>query len=131
MKMRAIPRLAAMAGMLATGWPITAQTAGATHKITVTFDYDFTRTPACRAEIKRDCVKQFNVYEVGPGIKILAKLMSIPVPRGAHDVVKGLSGTTRWLTIEPGKHLIAVTAQTPEGAESDLRLCRVWVLIPQ
>lgn len=131
MKMRAIPRLAAMAGMLAMGWPITAETAGARHKITVTFDYDFTRTPACGAEIKRDCVRQFNVYEVGLGIKIRAKLMSIRVPRGARDVVKGISGTTRWLTIEPGKHLIAVMAQTREGAESDLRLCRVWVVVPQ
>ncbi len=123
--------LLAISLAIAFPFPIGAQAAGSTHKITVTFNYDFTRTPACTAEIKKDCIEQFNVYDVSAGFKNRAKLMSIPVPAGAHGPMKGISGTTSPLVFEPGKHLLAVTAQTPQGAESDFRLCRAWVSIPQ
>src|SRR5579863_2430140 len=126
MKMRVLLAMA-----LAIPFPIAAQAAGSTHKITVTFNYDFTRTKACKAGLTKNCVQNFNVYDISGGLKNRAKLMVIPVPPGAQGVKKGISGTTSPLIFEPGKHLLAVAAQTPQGVESDLRLCRVWVSIPQ
>jgi hypothetical protein len=124
-----IPVLSVVTLLIA--FPIAAQMTEATHKITVTFDYDFTRTPACDAEAKKDCVQQFNVYDISDGLKNRTKLMVIAVPPGAHGVMKGISGTTSPLVFEPGKHLLSVAAQTPKGVESDLGLCKVWVSIPQ
>lgn len=128
MKMRV---LSAMALAIAFPFPIAAQATGSTHKITVTFNYDFTRTPACNAEVTKKCVQDFNVYDISGGLKNRTKLMVIPVPAGAHGVMKGIAGTTSPLVFEPGKHLLAVTAQTPQGVESDVRSCSVWVTIPQ
>lgn len=124
-----MPRILAM--LLIVVFPMTAQMTGSTHKITVTFDYDFTQTPACGGALKKDCVQQFNVYDISGGIDKRTKLMVIPVAPGAHGVVKGISGTTASLVFEPGKHLLSVSAQTPQGTESGADLCEVWVTIPQ
>jgi hypothetical protein len=101
-----------------------------THKISFTFDYDFSITPACSRKVTKACVQQFNFYDISQGIPKRVKLGSIPVPTGAHGLVKGISGTTESILFNPGKHRVAVSAQTPDGSESDLRRCKIMVLIP-
>lgn len=108
----------------------TARAGQSKHRIHVTFDYNFKNVPPCSAKRKTKCVEQFVVYDISAGVAHRTKLMTIPVPTGAHGKVKGISATTPLLLFESGKHLIAVVAQSPQGAESDPVLCRVWVTIP-
>ena len=107
-----------------------AQKTPDTHTIKVTFDYDFAVTPACSAKVTQKCVKQFNVYEISQGIEKRTKLGSIPVPVGAVGFVKGISGATEPFLLDPGRHRLAVSAQMPDGTESDLRLCITIVQVP-
>lgn len=99
------------------------------HRITFTFDYDFRLTPACSPEVTQRCVKQFNLYEISPGISERKKLGSIPAPVGATGYVKGISVTTKPFLWVPGKHRLAVSAQMPNGQESDLSKCTTLVKI--
>lgn len=107
-----------------------AQKTPSTHKITVTFDYNFGTTPACSPTVTQRCVKQFIVYDISAGIPKRAKIGAIPVPPGATGFVRGISGTTEPLLFDPGKHRLAVSAQMADGTESDLRFCTVVVQIP-
>ena len=95
----------------------------ARHKITVKFDYDFRVIPACSLEMKLPCIQQFNLYDISGGIPKRVRLGSIPVPAGASGLVKGIAGTSELHLFSPGKHMIAVAAQMPNGAESDLSAC--------
>ncbi|MGH9736865.1 MAG: hypothetical protein ACRD8A_20020 [Candidatus Acidiferrales bacterium] len=107
------------------------------HRITVTFDYDFTHQPPCSSsskktkdEKKKDCVQEFVAYDISAGPQKRTKLISIPVAQDAHGLVKGITATTPVMLFEAGRHLIAVVAQTPAGRESDLNQCSAWVNIP-
>jgi hypothetical protein len=111
---------------LATG----AQRTGSKHKISVTFNYDFTHTPVCPAKTAKTCVEQFNLYDISAGVAKRTKLMSFPPPLGATGAVKGITAITPLLLFEPGKHLLAVTAQMSKGDESDPNKCTIWVEIP-
>ncbi len=102
----------------------------ARHKISFTFDYDFRVTPACSREVKQACVQQFNFYDISQGIAKRVKLGSIPVPAGASGLVKSISAKTEPLLLNSGRHLLAVSAQMPDGSESDLRMCTTIVKIP-
>lgn len=99
------------------------------HRITFTFDYDFRVTPACSPEIKQGCVQQFNLYEISPGLQNRVKLGSIPASAGATGYVKGISATTKSFLWIHGKHKLAVSAQMPNGLESDLSNCTTIVKI--
>jgi hypothetical protein len=116
--------------VLATALGHAAQTANHTHTITLTFDYDFRITPACSSKITKDCVQQFVAYDISAGIPNRTKLISIPVPPGASGLVKGITATIPPRVFEPGKHLLAVTAQMLSGAESDPRRCTAWEELP-
>lgn len=107
-----------------------AQTTGSKHKITIAFDYDFSKTPVCPARNNKPCVTQFNLYDVSAGLEKKAKLTSFPPPAGATGWVKGITATTPLLVFEPGRHLLAVTAQMSKGDESDPRKCTLWVTVP-
>jgi hypothetical protein len=107
-----------------------AQTELNKHSITVKFDYDFTKTPACSATITKKCVKQFNVYDSSAGYKRRTKLFSIPAPAGETKLVQGITGTSPQLVFEPGQHRIGATAETAEGVESDLHLSITWIELP-
>jgi hypothetical protein len=100
-----------------------------THTITFTFDYDFRLTPACSPKATRECVQQFNLYEISPGIQNRVRPGSTPAPVGATGFVKGISATTKPFLWVPGKHRLAVSAQTPDGWESDLNACTTLVKI--
>ena len=99
------------------------------HSLTFTFDYDFRLTPACSPKATQDCVQQFNFYEISPGIPNRVRLGSIPAPVGATGYVKGISATTKPFLWVPAKHRLAVSAQTPDGRESDLSACTTVVKI--
>ena len=99
------------------------------HKITVRFDYDFRIIPACSPEMKLPCIEQFNFYDISAGTLKRVRLGSIPVPSGASGLVKGIVGTSEMLLFSPGKHMIAVSAQMPNGAESELSECTTIVKI--
>lgn len=101
------------------------------HKITVTFDYDFTKTPSCAPpKVKDKCVARFNIYDISAGVQHRAKLFSMPAPTGETKRVTGITVTTPERKFEPGRHLIGVATQEPDGTESDPRGCTVWVTIP-
>lgn len=102
----------------------------ARHTITFTFDYDFGITPACSPEVKLQCIQQFNFSDISAGIPKRVRLGSIPVPSGATGLVKGISGTSESLVFRSGRHMIAVSAQMPNGTESDFSKCTTIVKIP-
>ncbi len=129
----------ALAFALATALALPAVAGESRHKITVTFNYDFTHQAPCSAEIeakkhrkksKKSCIEDFVVYDISAGLPKRTKLMSIPVPQDARGMVKGIVATTPLLLFETGRHLIAVVAQTASGLESDPNRCTVWVTIP-
>ena len=100
------------------------------HKIRFTFSYDFRITPPCSSTVKEKCVQQFNFYEVSRGITDPVKLGSMPAPADATGFVKDLTATTKAFLFTPGKHRLAVSAQMPNGSESELSKCTVIVKIP-
>ena len=101
-----------------------------THTITFTFDYDFSITPACSPKITKACIQHFNFYDISQGISKRVKLGSTSVPTGATGFRPGISGTTDPILFNSGRHLVAVSAQMPDGTESDLRKCATIVKIP-
>jgi len=119
-----------LAVLFATALVACAQGTDSTHKITVTFNYDFTHTPVCSPTIAKACVQQYNLYDISAGITKRAKLMSFPPPADASGFVKGITVTTPPLPFKPGKHLLAVTARLSKGGESDPDQCTVWVQVP-
>lgn len=118
--------VAAMIGMARTA---AAQTPSAQHSLTVKFDYNFNFTPACSATVTKGCVQQFNVYDISGGTKNRIMLFSVPVPPGAKGIMKGITQTSQQLVFEPGKHFIGVTAQMPNGKESNPAACQTSVQI--
>jgi hypothetical protein len=95
-------------------------------RVTVRFDYDFRQTPACSPRLTRECVRQFNIYDISSGRRML---FSIPVSPAAVGSVKGISGTSQPLPIAAGEHLLGVTAQSSDGAESEVSLCTTTVKV--
>jgi hypothetical protein len=119
--------LAVLASTILAG-PCLAQTQTAKHTISVKFDYNFTATPACSQKVTKKCIAKFVVYDISGGKPY--KLFEIPVPADASGAVKGISGESQPLLFEPGKHLIAVTAQKNSGEESSPPASAMWVTIP-
>jgi len=103
------------------------QTAPHKHSITVTFNYDFRLTPACTAGARKNCVQEFIVYDLSAGPTNRRRLASKPADSSATGNVKGISIASPKLLFDPGKHLIAVVARTPDGIESDLYKCTIWL----
>ena len=103
--------------------PMASQKKPSTHTIRFTFSYDFRITPACSSTVKEKCVQQFNFYEISRGISNRVKLGSIPAPADATGLVKGIIGTSKPFLFTSGKHMVAVSAQMPDGSESDLSQC--------
>jgi hypothetical protein len=96
-------------------------------RVTVSFDYDFRLTPACPPTLTRKCVEQFNVYDISGGTRM--QLFSIPVPPGAIGFVKGIRGTSQPLRLAAGEHILGLTAQSPDGAQSEPSLCTTTVIV--
>jgi len=101
-----------------------------THVVTVTFDYDFGKTPPCSAEVTKQCVQQFIAYDISAGVNHPTMLFPIPLPANAVGQVKGITKASPPLEFEPGKHLISVSAMAPDGTHSRRSLCTTWITIP-
>jgi len=98
------------------------------HLVTVHFNYDFTKVPACSSKIiTKNCIKQFDVYDIS-GRRY--KLFSIPAPAGANGIVKNITGQSPRRVFEPGTHSIAVTAESAAGTESEVTGSKTTVLVP-
>jgi hypothetical protein len=100
------------------------------HTVTVTFNYDFSRTPSCSAKVTKHCILQFNVYDVSAGAKKRVKIFSILATPGETKAVPGIKGTSPLMAFEPGKHKLAVTAQDANGKESNVDADTTWVTVP-
>jgi hypothetical protein len=99
----------------------------ALHSITVQFDYDFTKTPACTAKVTKACVQKFNVYDISGEKPYL--LFSIPAPQNAQGMMKGITATSPRMWFATGKHRIGVSALMPDGEKSPPRDCKVIIEI--
>jgi hypothetical protein len=120
---------AILAAVVVLASTLGAQAAGSRHTIAVQFVYDFAATPPCSPAQTAKCVQQFALYDISGGAEKRIKLTSIAVPPDAARRVARISGSTPLLLFEPGKHLLAVVAQTPQGTESNPNDCTVWVEI--
>jgi hypothetical protein len=107
--------------------PTAASTESAKHTLTLTFDYDFTKTPACSATVKVHCVAKFSVYDISSHKPYF--LFYAPVPSGAHGLMKGITATSPRLLFAAGKHRIAVSAMEPDGSESPPQECKTIIEI--
>jgi hypothetical protein len=128
-------RIALLAMVLAAGLAASvlvprrgnAQSNSTKHSITLNFDYDFKNRHACSTPTAKNCVKQFNVYDISGNKPYL--LFAIPAPPGATGAVKGIKATSPELNFESGTHWFGVAAQMAEGAESDPHACKIAVQI--
>jgi hypothetical protein len=102
-------------------------TGSAMHSVTVQFDYDFTKTPACTAKVTKACVQKFNVYDISGEKPYL--LFSIPAPQNAQGSMKGISAASPRMWFAIGRHRIGVSAQMPDGEKSPPRDCTVIIEI--
>ncbi|MGH9714789.1 MAG: hypothetical protein ACRD5M_15960 [Candidatus Acidiferrales bacterium] len=116
--------------LLLAGTFVAGQSGSSKHSVTVTFDYDFGRTPACSEKVLKNCVKQFVVYDISAGVQHRTKLFSFPADPAAKGFVKGITATSPKLLFESGKHLISVAAQTPTAVESDVTAAKTWIEVP-
>jgi hypothetical protein len=105
-------------------------TSHGTHVVTVAFDYDFRQTPACTAKITTHCVMQFIAYDISASAKNPTMLFPIPLPPQPTGLVKSITKAGPPLDFESGKHLIAVSAMSPDGSHSKRNLCTTWITIP-
>ena len=103
------------------------QPGSALHTITVKFDYDFTRNPVCKGELKDACVSTFIVYDIS-GTKPY-KLFSIPAPADAKGLTKGITATSPRMLFGVGRHRIGVAAASANGKESPPIDCNTIVEI--
>jgi hypothetical protein len=100
------------------------------HTVTVTFDYDFRQTPACSAKVTKHCVQQFIAYDISAGIKNATMMFPIPLPTHPVGAIHGITATSPMLDFESGKHLVSVSAMSPDGTHSKRSLCTTWITIP-
>ncbi len=108
--------------------PARPQNTAKTHIVRVKFDYNFKRFHGCKKKGKAPCLQEFDVYNVTRGGKRFL-LFTIPAPSGAKGEVTGIGGASKPLVFAPGQHMIAVTAKTDRGAESDPHDCFTMVNI--
>ncbi len=100
------------------------------HTVTVVFDYDFGQTPACTATITKHCVQQFIAFDISGGTRNPPMLFPIPLPANPVGKVKAITKAGPPIDFESGKHLISVSAMSPDGTHSLRSLCTTWITIP-
>lgn len=75
----------------------------------------------------KNCVKQFNVYDMTNERRM--KLFSIPVPADVTGFVRGIAGTSQPILLPAGEHILAVTAESADGLESDSGACATRIQV--
>ena len=96
----------------------------------MTFDYDFSKTPACTAKSTKHCITQFIAYDISASAKDPIMLFPIPLPANPSGPVKGITKASPPLDFESGKHLVSVSAMSADGSHSKRSLCTTWITIP-
>ena len=128
------PSSASSSSATATASPIPGTppptTSHGTHTVTVTFDYDFRQTPACTSKLTSHCVSQFIAYDISVSAKTPTLLFPIPLPTNPTGLAKGITKAGPPLDFESGKHIIAVSAMSPDGSHSKRNLCTTPITIP-
>lgn len=95
------------------------------HTVSIAFDYDFKKNPSCAEKpALKTCIKQFDVYDVS-GERF--RLFSIPVPKDATGIAKGITGQSPPRIFLPGTHFLSVTAENALGIESDVNGAKIRV----
>jgi hypothetical protein len=114
--MRSSVWICAMAALISA--PFAGRAAGTPgqHSLTVTLNYDFTVDNACTTAVTKNCLQQFNIYELTSGTPV--KLFSVPAPPGANNAVTGITGTSGALSLKSGVYIFGATAQMADGSES-------------
>ena len=100
----------------------------AMHTISVAFNYDFTKTPACNATVTKNCVAKFQVFDISLPEKPYL-LFTIAVPEGATGKKNLIKAASPRLSFVIGKHRLGVSAVTVEGLRSDPALCSTIVTV--
>jgi len=101
----------------------------ALHYITVTFDYDFTKTPPCSTSKKHavhPCAGQFSIFETTNGTSQRHRILlfNVPLPPYPQGVVKGITlKSPQKIDLVLGWHKLGVAAMDPIGWESTLQFC--------
>ena len=98
------------------------------HTVTARLDYNFKRHHGCKPKETHPCVVQFNIYDLKRSDKPV-KLFSIPAPAGAKKQVKGITGDSGPVALDPGAHTFGATAQLADGQESDPWLCTAGAVV--
>jgi hypothetical protein len=73
---------------------------------------------------------QFIAYDISAGAKNPVMLFPIPLPTNPIGARKGITEVSPPLDFESGKHLISVSAMSPDGTHSRGSLCTTWISIP-
>lgn len=108
-----------------------SQTAQEPHYVTVQFNYNFWRTPACSETVKAACVEEFVAYDVTDGVKSPKELFEIKLPAKPVGIVQGITGKSPMKIAFPSnKRLISVVAREPDGTESKYEACTTSIVIP-
>jgi hypothetical protein len=112
------------------------QAPDAWHCITVTFAYDFNKTPPCAAaKPVHPCVAQFGIYETTAGMSKThaVALFNVALPPNPKGVVAGITQqSTKPIDLVLGWHRLCVAALDNIGASS-MRLwcptCGTWIYV--
>jgi len=106
------------------------------HCITVTFDYDFTKTPACPGKNPATpCVSEFAIFETTAGERKDQRipLFKVPVPPNSKGVVKGIAQQSPYQRdFVLGWHRLGVAALVLNGRKSTLKFCdscATWIYV--
>ena len=108
----------------------------ASHYITVTFDYDFSKTPPCAAKNPANpCVLEFAIFETTAGERKEQRipLFNVPVPPNSKGVVKGITQQSpKQYDFVLGWHRLGVAALVLNGRKSSLKFCdscATWIYV--
>lgn len=73
---------------------------------------------------------QFIAYDISASARNPVMLFPIPLPTDPIGAKKEITKTGPPLDFESGKHLISVSAMSPDGTHSRRSLCTTWITIP-
>jgi len=99
------------------------------HAFSVTFDFDFRKTPACGAGPVIGCVNGFVVYDISAGENHRLRLFEIPLPPKPEGVVQGITVTSPPLDFRTGNRQIEVVAREFGDTESSTAAYTTWIYI--
>jgi hypothetical protein len=111
--------------------PILASATPSQHKVSVTFEYDFTLERPCKGKDTDagTCVKQFIIYDItDPNAPV--KLFSIAVNPKAKKMRYRVKVKSNLVQLTDGTRTFAATAQWANGAESLPMACTTTVTVP-